>query len=153
MITKIVNRQIAACCIFPLLIGCVGTPEERQQMQMEGQALFSEYSKDCYDQSWSKHPADFQTVATTRSRSRQVQTGMICITDETAEHKENCSNTYKTELEYYTTDETRDLNKQYRDSFYGSCLTNKCKDTVGASSKGEGFMTLQGQKYSFCRQG
>ena len=78
---------------------------------------------------------------------------MICIKDETAEHKENCSNTYKTEPEYYTTDEAGDLNKRYCDSFYGSSLTNKCKDAIGASSKGDGFMTLQGQKYSFCRQG
>ena len=153
MITKIVHHQIAACCIFTLLISCAGTSEERQQMKMEGQALFSQHSKDCYGQAWSRHPADFQTVAATRSRSRQVQTGMTCIKAENAEHRENCSNTYKTEPEYYTTQETRDLNKQYRDSFYGSCLTNKCKDAIGASSKDEGFMTLQGQKYSYCRQG
>jgi len=153
MITELNRRQIAACCIFPLLIGCAGTPEERQQMKIEGQALFSQHSEDCYDLAWSKHPADFQTVPATRSRNRQIQTGMICIKDKTVEHRENCSNTYRTETEYYTTEETRDLNQQYRDSFYGFCLTNKCNDAIGAPSKDEGFMTLQGQKYSYCRQG
>ena len=105
------------------------------------------------DQAWVKHPADFQTVAVTRSRSRQIYTGMICIKDESSEKKENCSNTYRSEPEYYTAEETKDLNKQYPDSFYGFCLTRKCNDAIGATARDQGFTTLQGQKYFYCRQG
>ena len=150
---KTIPPLTSGCCILVILAGCAGTPEERKQMKMEGQALYSLHKKDCYDQAWAKHPADFRTVAVTRSRSRQIHTGMICIKDDGSEKKENCSNTYRSEPEYYTTEETKDLNKQYRDNFYGSCLSSKCNDAIGAAASGEGFTTLQGQKYSYCLQG
>lgn len=144
--------RIFSYCALMLLAGCAGTPEERQQMKAQGQAMYSQHSEQCYDLAWSKHPTDFQTVSTTRSRSRQMHTGMTCIAEENS-NIEKCSNTYKSEPEYYTTQETRDLNKQYRDNFYGSCLTRKCQQVLGASAKDEGFTTLQGLKYSYCRQG
>jgi hypothetical protein len=151
MMIKVIQKL--ALCSLVVLASCAGTPEERKQMKMEGQALYNLHRNECYDQAWAKHPADFQTVAVTRSRSRHIHTGMTCIKDESSDNRENCSNTYRSEPEYYTTEETKDLNKQYRDEFYGSCLTIKCNDAIGASARDEGFTTLQGQKYSYCRQG
>ena len=107
---KTIPSFASGCCIPVILAGCAGTPEERKQMKMEGQALYSLHKKDCYDQPWAKHPANFQTVAVTRSCSRQIHTGMICIKDGDSEKKENCSNTYRSEPDYCTTKETKDLN-------------------------------------------
>jgi len=153
MIKKAQIIRICSFCILSLLVGCAGTPEERKQMKAMGQALYNENSQDCYDDAWMKHPANFQTVAVTRSRSRQIHTGMICVKDDSSTERENCSNTYRTEPEYYSVEDTKDLNKGYRDNFYGSCLTRKCNEIIGAAAKGEGFTTLQGQKYTYCRQG
>jgi len=153
MIKKVQIRILFFFCTLLVFVGCAGTPEERKQMKAMGQALYNENSKDCYDVAWMKHPANFQTVAVTRSRSRQIHTGMTCIKDDTSTERENCSNTYRTEPEYYSVEDTKDLNKVYRDNFYGSCLTRKCNEIIGASAKGEGFTTLQGLKYAYCRQG
>jgi hypothetical protein len=78
---------------------------------------------------------------------------MVCVTDEHSENKKICSNTYRTELEYYTTEETQDLNKQYRNNLFHACLIERCNDAVGVDAKGEGFLSLRGQKYAYCKQG
>ena len=153
MIKKPLILRVFIFCILLVLVGCAGTREERKQMKAMGQALFNKNSQDCYDVAWTKHPANFQTVAVTKWRSRQIHTGMQCIEDDDSAGRENCSNTYRNEPEYYTVQDTKDLNKGYRDNFYGSCLTRKCNEVIGASARDEGFTTLQGQKYSYCRQG
>ena len=136
-----------------MLAGCAGTLDERRQMKSEGQALYSHFRKDCYDEAWWQHPTDFQLVSVTRSRSIQVHSGMDCVTDEYSANRQICSNTYRTEPEYYTTQETQDRNKGYRDHYFSSCLTERCNAAVGADAKGESFLTLRGQKYSYCKRG
>ena len=139
-------------CVL-MLAGCAGTLDERRQMKNQGRALFSQFRGVCYEKSWRRHPADFQRIAVTRSRSNEFHTGMVCVTDEHSENKKICSNTYRTELEYYTTEETQDLNKQYRNNLFHACLIERCNDAVGVDAKGEGFLSLRGQKYAYCKQG
>ena len=150
---KAIDFKKISYWILLVLVGCAGTPEERQEMKTAGQTLYNQNSKNCYDDAWAKHPANFQTVAVTRTRSRQIHTGHTCIKDDTSNNRENCTNTYRTEPEYYSTEDTQDVNKSYRDDFYGICLTRKCNEVIGVSAKDEGFTTLQGQKYTYCRKG
>jgi len=57
-------------------------------MKAIGQALYNKNSQDCYDAAWMKHPANFQTVTLTKSRSRQIHTGMKCIEDDNSAARE-----------------------------------------------------------------
>ena len=45
--------------IFWALEGCSATPEQRTQMRVLAQLHHNTNSKDCYDEGWMKHPANF----------------------------------------------------------------------------------------------
>jgi len=57
---KTIPSFASGCCIPVILAGCAGTPEERKQMKMEGQALYSLHKKDCYDQAWPNTQLTFK---------------------------------------------------------------------------------------------